>query len=150
MANKNMVNYAKAFGTIPSVKVSPEDNNRLHCQYDEFIVSAVIATTDVIYGPKIPAGARLHEVVLSCEDLGTTGVMQVGHLITSADAEDLNAFLDAVDVNAAAITAKMSDEVNIVGLLKKYEVETQVVITCTTATTVTAGEKIKLAIYYTF
>lgn len=127
-------------------------HGRVRILYDEIDLSAVLAVNDEIHLGRLEKGWRVLEAVLAFPDLGGTGVGVLGYKYynPTGDAslvDDDNAFLDAVDLNAAADTVKMSDQANMVGFMKEMEASATVVFKATTATTATSG-KIKVAITY--
>lgn len=138
--------------SVPSVKIAAGDQyGDFHVAYDEYsLVGVVLANADVINMMKIPAGCRVHNVVLSFPDMGTTGTCTVGWAASADGVESANSngFLTTVDMNTAANTVHMLDEANIAGMFKSFASEVQVQITMTAASTATSGT-IKLAVYYT-
>jgi hypothetical protein len=142
-------NYTKAFIAAPSEKVDvSHQHGRIRVSYDEIALSSVIALNEKVYLGRLPKGAKVVEAILAFPDLGATGVCDLGYEYDDAAlVADPNAFLSAVDVNAAADTVKMSDQNNMVGFGVEMEGEASVILTATTATTAIAGT-VKVAIHY--
>ena len=151
MATFRGVNATK-FNNVPEEKAQPGDQGgRMRVAYDSFSISAIFALNDELLMGIIPNGARVHEVVLDHDDLGTTGTATVGWKASSdgtTETEDDNGFLTSVDLNSAANTVRMTDEASVVGQFREFSAEVQAFIKFTAATTATSGD-IKLAVYYT-
>ena len=134
----------------PSVKVPPgERAGRLRLLYDSYTAPGALALNDVIQmGDLLPAGARVVNVVLKHDDLGTTGVADVGWAASAEGGEvaDPNGFLAAVDLNAAANTVEMIDEAASAGMRKSFSESVQPEVLITTATD--AGGDLQLFIWY--
>ena len=86
---------------------------------------------------KLPAGARILDASMVHEDLGGSGVLELG--ITG----DVDYILSAVAVNAAG-AAQMDGEA---GNLVKLSSETQFYVTCTN-NTATVSKKFQVTISY--
>lgn len=142
-------NYTKAFVTVPSEKVDvSHQHGRVRVSYDEIDLSTVIALNEKVYLGRLPKGAKVVEAILAFPDLGAAGVCDLGYEYDDATlTSDPNAFLSAVDVNAAADTVKMSDQNNMVGFGVELAGEAAVILTATTATTAITG-KVKVAVHY--
>lgn len=143
--------YQDAFVDVPSDFIRSGDvSGEVKIMYMDFTVPAVAPTAnDVFKLGKIPKGARILDAVLSFPDLGTTGVLELGYAADAAAVEtaDDNAFLASVDVNAAADTVSMTDQVNMVGLGKLFSAECDLELKVTTAWTATSGT-VKCLLYY--
>lgn len=149
MATLNGVNSTKRDVNVPSEKIQPGDEGgRLRVMYDSFTSTGAIALNDVIRMMKLPKGARVHNVVLDHDDLGTVGTCTVGWEASSDGAEsaDPNGFLDTVNLNSAANTVEMIDEASVPGMMKEFSAEVQVSITITQATD--AAGTLQLAVWY--
>lgn len=133
---------------VPSEKVDVSSfHGRVRWVYDEYDAPGAIALNDEIVLGRLPKGAKIVEAILAFDDLGTVGELDLGYKYDDADlTSDPNAFLDDVDVNAAAGTVKMSDQANMVGFGIEMEGEADVVATAVAATD--AAGKIRCAIAY--
>ena len=135
---------------VPSEKIKAQDDRgRLRVLNDSYSFSAIIDTTDTLYMMKIPAGAKIYEVEVNSDDLGTTGDVNIGWGASEDGSEvaDPDGFFAALDVNAAPVArTKMANTV--AGFHKKFDAEVQVEIVPTEITTATSGT-IELTIFYT-
>ena len=145
------VNATKRDNSVPSQKIAPgEVNGRVRMAYDEYTFTAVIETTDSLKMMEIPEGARVLEVYIKSDDLGTAGDINVGWEAgaTATEAADPDGFFAALDVNAAPIGVTMTaTDGTVAGFMKKFEEKVRVVIVPTENTTATSGT-IKLAVTY--
>jgi len=143
--------YTDAFIDVPSDKIRPGDvSGELKVMYCDFTVPSVAPSNgSTWYLGKIPKGARIVDIVVSFPSLGTVGAVDVGFLQDSAGVEttDVDAFLASVNVNAAADTVAMSEQVNIVGMGKLFSAECTLTLTATTAWDGTTGT-VKVLMYY--
>lgn len=141
------VNATKRDVNVPSKKIAPgEVNGQIKVAYDEFSPAAAITINSVIKMMKLPAGARVIDVLIKTTDLGSAGVFDVGWEANGVEAADADGFFAALDVNTAAINKLMAATAAVDGVFKKFSAETQISITVTTATT--AAGKIQLAVFY--
>lgn len=154
MATRYGTNATYRDVNVPAVKIPPgEVAGRMRIAYDEYnlaTLGVVLGATDTILMQKIPAGARVLDVVLACDDLGTTGTCNVGWAASSdaVEAASTNGFLTSVDLNTAAdVFTMQTKEANVSGQFKKFSSEVQLQVNMATATTATTG-KIKIAVYY--
>jgi len=94
---------------------------------------------------KLKKGMRILDVVMSFPDLGTTGVLNVGHSAGDAAVEslDADAFLASVDVNTAADCVSMKSQMEAgganAGWLKELADDVDLQVDIATAWTVTSG-----------
>lgn len=149
MATYYGVNHTKAFQTVPAVKVDVSDwGGRIRVLSDSFTSEGAIAINEKVYMGRLPKGAKVIEVILASTDHGTAGDADVGYeYVNSADGSaDLDAFLAAADVNAAAVTHVMSAKANMIGFQKEMAGEAYVVISLPEATT--AAGTFKLSVFY--
>lgn len=134
---------------VPSDKIRSQDQHgRMRIARDKFTFTAILDTTDLLRMMKLPAGAKVYEVELNSDDLGTTGVLDIGWAASSEGGEvaDQNGLFAAIDVNSAA-TARLKILNSVPGFLKRFTEEVEIQIKATTATTATSGD-IELIIYY--
>lgn len=150
MANKYGVNATKRDVSVPSVKIAPgEVGGAVQFAYDEYSLTADLAANDVIKLMKLPAGARVLDVVVNSADLdsGATGEIKVGWAANGVDAADDDGFITALDIHTAAAAKAMSSLQAAAGYFKKFTVETQVEIVISGDTNATSG-KIMLGVQY--
>jgi hypothetical protein len=129
--------YQDAYVDVPSDKIRGGDlNGTPEFLYFSYTASGAIALNDVIKLGKIPKGARVIEAVLSTTDLGTVGTLDLGWAADSGAVEtaDQDGFIAAMNVNSAANTVSMVEQVNVPGLLKKFSAECDLQITASAAT----------------
>lgn len=138
MASYYGVNNTKQFVNIPSEKIpAGEQFGRVHIAYDEYTTAAAIETADSIALMKIPSGARIIEAKMVHEDLGGSGVLELG--ITG----DVDYLLAAVAVNAVGVARSATEA----GIMEKLTEEKQLYVTCTN-NTATASKKIQVVVSY--
>lgn len=136
--------YQDAFVDVPSDFIRSGDvSGEVKFMFFDFTVPGTVPTNGDIYKlGKIPKGARVIEAVLSFPDLGTAGTLDLGWAADAAAVEtaDDNGFLASVDVNTAADTIKMSDNLaNGAGLCKLFSAECDLELKVTTTWTATSG-----------
>jgi hypothetical protein len=137
-------NNTSAFQSEPSQKIPVgEQAGRLRVAYDSIDLSgqAALTTSDTVDFMKLPAGARVIEVILASDDVGTTGDANLGWTASDdgVEAADADGFLTAVDLNAAAVVHKMSDEANVPGQFKQFASEVTVQMVPSENFTATSG-----------
>ena len=152
MATKYGVNATKRDNqAIPQLIGPGEVRGGIDVSYDEYTLTADLASGDVIKMGKLPAGARVHNVVLEFDDLdGSGGTVDVGWEANSVDSADADGFLANVDVTSAGLVDMIDDQPTVDGLFKQFSPlggETQISITMDGDTDATTGT-IKLAVYY--
>lgn len=138
--------------TVPKTQVPPGDFvGKLKCSYDEFTLSTSVLYSigDLIELGNIPAGARIHDVVCIAEDMGATGILEVGTLT------DPDRYLEVVDAGGQDGGQKMSSLIftggaKPVGAFEKLTVDTVIYARFTEASAnpATNAAKIQLAVYY--
>lgn len=149
MATLYGTEYNNAYVAKPSVKVPPgRVSGDKKLMYFEYTWTAVPSDSDVIKVGRLPKGAMVTAAGLKFADLGSAGVVQLGHSanLNSSEATiaaDPDAFLAAVDVNAAAdyVTMDQQQEAGgaLAGQFKEFTSEVDVEIFVTTAWTATSG-----------
>lgn len=157
MATKYGTNATNIYNTsIPKLAEQGEQNGDLHVLYDEYVFAGDLAANDVIYmGGKLPAGARVIDVILDSPDLDaqSAGALTVGWLASDDAVVAVNAsgFLTSVDVHTAGKAQSMSGllQSNVAGKFKKFASAVQPTITISGETDATTGT-IRMAILYTF
>lgn len=154
MAVKYGVNATKIAASPMQLAEQGECGGKLRVLFDQYTLTAALAQNDTIeLGSKIPAGARVLDVVmnLSASLDAAAGTVDVGWKASddAAEAADADGFMDAVDATAAATFIMSDDEGTRPGLYKKFTAAVQPVIKATHAGGLdsTSGT-ISLAIYY--
>lgn len=77
--------------------------------YDEYEASSLAANDVIKFGPKLPAGARVIDIIVNFDDLGTGTTLDVG------DGNDADRYLDGVDTATAAGKSSMSGSSGTIG-----------------------------------
>lgn len=161
MAQYNGVNYAATEVSQPSEKAGVgESMGRVRMVYDEITLAAELNTGDELLFPKLPKGARVVGAsLLASGSFGAANAaLKLGNKVSASGGivADDNAFVDLVDVAAAAGHSEMSDGVNgsplvpVAGQLKKYDEEVQLFATFfgAAASTTATGKTVKMAVFY--
>jgi len=126
MAEFYAANNTIAYQTSPSGKIAPgEQGGRLRVAYDSFDLEAV-TTSDTVDFMKIPAGARVLDVICYIPDTGGTSSTLVGWSASAdgGEAADPNGFITATDTSgqdqklevviaAAGVGKKFTEEVTL-------------------------------------
>lgn len=134
MADKYGVNYTKANISNPRIIVPKATYDcKVKASYDKYVLSAALATGDVLFLGKIPSGARVVEVMLRSTDLGgTDSVLKVG--VVGSDA----LFISNTDVSGQAIKV-LSDTASAGILADGATAERDVIVTHTGTCVATTG-----------
>ena len=133
---------------VPAEKISVKDQHgRVRVAHDQITLAAILAANDVVNLMELPAGAKVFEVEFSTDDLGSTGVIDVGWEASADGGEvaDANGFFSGLDVTSVIARQKIAN--TLPGFLKTFSEKVRVQLIATTATTATAGV-IKVTIYY--
>jgi hypothetical protein len=144
MAILNGVNYAQMIAN-PSEKVDPGlIDGKVKVIMEEYnLAGIVIPINDEIQGPSLPAGAKVIDAyVMIPQSLGTAGIFSLGHRAStlqdgSVAAADADAFVASADAGGTAVMARAATEA---GIMKRFGSAASLVLTCTEATTLTAGK----------
>lgn len=139
-------NAAKLIAS-PQPKIAPgEYNGHIKVMYDEHTFEAnVYSISDVIkVGAPLPKNARVLEVKVFCDSLGTTGIMEVGYEANGVDNADTDGFIDAADAGGQAVHAVGDGP----AIGKKFTAETQVIATMTEASDGASGDKARFMVFY--
>jgi hypothetical protein len=154
MATKYGTNATKIAANPAQLAEQGEQRGRINVHYDEYVFTGDLAVNDVIYmGGKLPAGARVLDVVLDSPDLDTAsaGALTSGWLVSddAVVAADDDGFLTTVDVHTAGKAQSMSALLasNVPGKFKKFASAVQPAIKISGETDATTGT-IRQAIYY--
>ena len=136
---------------VPSDKIRvQEQHGRMRIAHDTHTFAAELTTADKLIMMELPAGAKIYDVEINTDDLGTTGIFNVGWEASSEGGEvaDPNGLYSLLDVKAAA-----NDRLKIVntvaGFLKRFSEKVRVVIVPTENTDVATGQSLDLTVWYT-
>jgi len=136
---------------VPSDKIRvQEQHGRMRIAHDTHTFAAELTTADKLIMMELPAGAKIYDVEINTDDLGTTGIFNVGWEASSEGGEvaDPNGLYSLLDVKAAA-----NDRLRIVntvaGFLKRFSEKVRVVIVPTENTDVATGQSLDLTVWYT-
>jgi hypothetical protein len=104
-----------------------------HIYFEVTSLVAVLGTSDFINLCKLPAGARVVDYKISIPDMGTTGVLKIGHTASSdaVESADDDSFGGSITVTSAVLHTPAFAHA---ALLKKFASEVTVQIVPTTAT----------------
>lgn len=145
--SENGINYAKTIA-VPAEKVDPgEINGRVKVLQEKFSLSAALTINSTIACPKLPVNAKPLRAFIRSSDMGGTGQFSLGYLANGVDSADTDAFVAACDAGDAAALTHNTGLAAEAGILKRFSVETQVVITVLEATTATSGD-VEIVIEY--
>lgn len=152
MATKYGVNATKRDNqAIPQLIPEGEKQGRLYVAYDEYTLTADLASGDVIKMMKLPPGSRVHNACIYFDDLDATGgTLDIGWEANTVDAADADGFLAVVDVTSAGAQDMFDDQGTRPGLYKQFSQlggETQISITTVGDTDATTGT-IRLSVQY--
>lgn len=121
--------FATDYVATPRVLATPCDQNgvaqmiRFHYE-----ASSLASGSTIQLGTPVPAGARIYEIVVLADDLGTTaGTLEVG------DAGDTDRFISAYATGSATFK-QMTKDGRIDNLYYQYTADTQLQITTAGAT----------------
>jgi hypothetical protein len=138
--------YNNAYVAQPSVKIPPGDvSGDVKLMYFDFTITAAPTNGDIIKVGKLPAGAKILDALLQFPDLGTAGILDFGWAVGAGalEAADDNSLLVSVDVNTAADSVSMKEQMAAGGsnaaFLHEMLEEVDAQIKVTTAWTVTTG-----------
>ena len=106
MATQKATNITEFDTTPPSVVDSKTANGYERVIFDT-IEATALSVSDVVILARVPVDALLSSVLLATDDLGTTGVLDLGYYKKNADgtytAVDSNNLASSLDVNTAAV-----------------------------------------------
>lgn len=95
-----------AYQSVPSQNIAPGElsGDVRHAAFNVALAGA-ITTSDLVKLVKLPRGAKLIMMRFVCDDLGTTGALNIGWSASADGAEAASAtgIASAVDVNTAAV-----------------------------------------------
>jgi hypothetical protein len=154
MATLYGVNATKRLANPATLEAQGEKNSPIKVAFDQYTLTAALAQNDVIKLMKLPAGARVLDVVLNMSASldASGGTVDVGWEANSVDAADADGFMDDVVATAAATFMMSDDEGTRPGMFKQFSPlggETQVTITADAAGGLDATSgTISLAVYY--
>lgn len=148
MAQYKGKNAAIATGVNGAAKLeSGEHVGRVRMLYEEIDLTAqaLAATDTILVGAKLQAGARVIEAVIAAPVAFGVGTLDLGWSASLTDALDADGFIAAGNVSAAA---KIVMPAGAPGLGKKFDSETQVLITANGTIAAGAGKVLKVWLYY--
>lgn len=155
MATFYGLNSTKRDNSTPTTKIDGSDNGgRVRFKYDEYTLTAALATNDLINVMKMGPNERILDAVISFPDMdsSTTATVDFGWA-ASAEATPLEAaqsqgFFAAVDAHTAA-GAKSMNAIGgtAVGILKKFTSDVQLQIKIHAGGDATTGT-IKVGVWY--
>lgn len=134
----------------PKQRVDSRDQNgRVMVMRDEYTFPAEIAANDdIIFGRKLPAGAKVIDAILDSPAIAGLTDMDLGWLDNGVDGVDLDGFLDGIDISSAK-RQHMDDAQGRPGQYKQFSEETEVVLTANAGPSTTAtGKKVQVEIRY--
>ena len=137
MASVKGVNFTNITAT-PVVKAdSSEWHGNIRVQYDSYEASSLASGSDISVA-RLPKGAKVYDVIVHFDALGTSSTVSVG------DADDADRFITATST-ASAGQMSMSQEGAIAGFGYEAPAETDILLT-TGGATITGT--IKVAVMY--
>lgn len=135
---------------VPSEKIRTQDQHgRMRIAHDELTFTDELTTSDVLTLMKLPAGAKIYEVEINTDDLGTTGILDVGWAASAEGGEvaDDNGLYAALDVKAAA-NARLKIVNSVAGFQKRFTEEVEIQVVPSENTDVATGQTLSLTIWY--
>lgn len=111
---------------------------------DTYVAASFAVNGTLMMGKSLPAGAKIVDIIITMDDLGTNTDIEVG------DSDDSNRYIDAIDTDGAETKKSLSTDGNIAG--KQYVVGTNDgddVILLTNAGTGAATGDIVIMVFYT-
>lgn len=152
MANLYSAEYEKAHNDFPAQKLNQnEQGGKLLFAQASHTFDGEPSLNDVIKMIKLPKGAKVVDAIVYAPDLGTTGVLKLGHS-ASADGSIVandDAFIPSINVTAAVSGLKMSEQVaGIAGRGQVFDQEVDIEFLVSTATDAADGLTIVLELFY--
>jgi len=153
------LNRTKWASTVPSVKIPKgEGYSHLHVAYDSYTYAEASEIGDIVTMQKIPASARVHNVVVYSDDNGTAGVWDVGWGVSAdaVEAADQDGFIlgfnpetdNGASMQGGGIAAGTGGGFAArPGLFKQFASAVDLKLQCTEASSATAFT-LKVAIEY--
>ena len=135
---------------VPSEKIRSQDQHgRMRIAHDQITFTAELTTSDVLCLMKLPAGAKVYEAEINTDDLGTTGVFDIGWAASAEGGEvaDPNGLFPALDVKAAA-NARQKMVNSVPAFQKRFTEEVEIQVVPSESTDVAIGNDLKLTIWY--
>lgn len=122
MASVKGVNITNLDATPPVVPEANEWHGRLRVQQDSYEASSLASGSDITVA-RLPKGARVHEIVVMADALGSGVTIAVG------DGDSSARFIAATAMNTANKAIKLSADGKIAGIGHKYTSETDLLLT---------------------
>jgi hypothetical protein len=151
MAEFNMDNYS-AYADDSGKATPNEVNARVKCLIDEYTLLAELSVNDELLLHKLPEGAKIIDAILDSDQLGTTGILDLGlkaytNKAGSSVAEDADALIASADAGGQAVKAKMAAGAAGFGA-EIGKGGAQPFVTCTEASDAGTGDTIRVVILY--
>ena len=155
------VNADNAQVDVPSTKApNREGGGQLKVAYDEYshpITGSSLGGGDVIYGMKLPKGAKVYDVILQTPELASAstgcqifaGILDNGSGVQSANTT-LFTGTSGAECGGADLEHRMSADQTIAGNGTVLAAESQVVLNFENVSNGSANKKIKLWVYYAY
>jgi hypothetical protein len=143
-------NATLAQSNVPSEKIRVSDQHgRMRIAHDKITFAAELTTSDVLKLMKLPAGAKIYDVEINTDDLGTTGIFDVGWAASAegGEAADPNGLYAALDV-ATAANARLKMVNSVAGYLKRFTEEVEIQVVPSTSTDAATGNDLNLTVWY--
>jgi len=127
---------------------SGEHVGRVRCLYEEIDLTAqaLAAADTILVGAPLQGGARVLEAVIAGPALGGTSTFNLGWQANLQDVLDDDGFIAGAAVGAGPTKVVMA--AGAPGLGKKFESETQVIVTNSGAVAAGGGKIVKIWLYY--
>lgn len=117
---------------------------------EEFELSAALSVGDEILGPELPQGAKIVDAVVKSDDMGATGIFDLGiqENIEGVITKNVNGLVGIADAGGQSVLKRADKDSNLIGaeVAEGLNKETLPLITVTEATANAAG-MIKIFIY---
>jgi len=143
-------NATKRDSDNPSVKIEvQEQHGRMRIAHDTVVFTAELTTADALAMMELPAGAKVYDAEINTDDLGTTGIFNVGWEASSEGGEpaDPDGLYALLDVKAAA-NDRLKMLNSVAGYLKKFTEKVRISIVPTENTDVAIGQSLDLTVWY--
>lgn len=138
MATKYATEYSKTQEN-PKRRMDTSYGGRLQFKTDTYALTGDLAANDVIVFGKLPAGAKVYDVIMTWTDLDNVdaAALDVGYTGTAS------AFHASVDVATAAGSVRFATTVGMIAIASTVDL----IVTVKTDTTATSGSVILTVLY---
>jgi hypothetical protein len=119
--------------SVPALENQGEKNSPLKVAYDEYTLTAAMAQNDIIKLMKLPAKARVINVLVYFDALdAAAGTLDIGWEANASDSADADGFFAALAVTSAGAQDMQGDQPTRPGVFKQFaDYETQISATVT-------------------